>query len=67
VHGLKSPFGFLSSLATQQTGFPFFKSPRLKKVLAKGFDVIHYHNISLVGEPKILQYGKAVKLSMSTG
>src|SRR3972149_1258566 len=62
VHGLKSPFGFLSPLATQQTGYPFFKSSRIRKILQKGFDVIHYHNISLVGGPNILAYGKGVKL-----
>jgi glycosyltransferase involved in cell wall biosynthesis len=62
VHGLKSPFGFLSPLATQQTGFPLFKSTRIETILAKGFDVIHYHNISLIGGPKILEYGKAIKL-----
>ena len=61
VHGLKSRFGLLSPLATQQTGFPFFKSSRIKKILEKGFDVIHYHNISLVGGPKILEYGEGIK------
>lgn len=62
VHGLKSPFGFLSPMATQQTGIPFFKSSRIQEILRKGFDVIHYHNISLIGGPKILQYGQAIKL-----
>ena len=62
VHGLKSRFGFLSPLATQQTGFPLFKSDQLKRILEKGFDVIHYHNISLVGGPKILEYGHGIKL-----
>jgi glycosyltransferase involved in cell wall biosynthesis len=62
VHGLKSPFGFFSPMATQQTGFPFFKLTRIQKILEKGFDVIHYHNVSLVGGPKILQYGDAIKL-----
>jgi len=62
VHGLKSPFGLLSPVATQQTGFPFFKSARIRQILAKGFDVIHYHNISLVGGPKILEYGQGIKL-----
>jgi glycosyltransferase involved in cell wall biosynthesis len=61
VHGLKSSFGFLSPLATHQTGFPLFKSSPIKKILEKGFDVIHYHNISLFG-PKILEYGKGIKL-----
>jgi glycosyltransferase involved in cell wall biosynthesis len=62
VHGLKSPFGFLSPLATQQTGYPIFKSARIQQILEKGFDVIHYHNISLVGGPKVLEYGQGIKL-----
>jgi glycosyltransferase involved in cell wall biosynthesis len=61
VHGLRSGLGFLSPLATQQTGFPLFTSARIREVLERGFDVIHYHNISLVGGPKILEYGRAVK------
>jgi glycosyltransferase involved in cell wall biosynthesis len=61
VHGLRSSFGFLSPLATHQTGFPLFKSAHIQKILEKGFDVIHYHNISLFG-PKILEYGKGIKL-----
>jgi glycosyltransferase involved in cell wall biosynthesis len=62
VHGLKSKFGFLSPLATHQTGFPFFKSVGIHQILAKNFDVIHYHNISLVGGIKILEYGRGIKL-----
>ena len=62
VHGLKSPFGLLSPLATQQMGYPLFKSVRIQQILQQGFDVIHYHNISLVGGPKILQYGQGIKL-----
>src|SRR6185369_2208253 len=62
VHRLESPVGFLSPLATQQTGFPLFKSAQIRKILNRGFDVIHYHNISLVGGPKILEYGQAIKL-----
>ena len=62
VHRLKSPFGLLSPLATQQTGWPIFKSKGLIKIFEQPFDVIHYHNISLVGGPAVLQYGRAVKL-----
>lgn len=62
VHSLKSPVGFLSPLATQQTGRPFFKAARIRRILESGFDVIHYHNISLVGGPKVLEYGKGIKL-----
>lgn len=62
IHGLESPFGFLSPLATHQTGFPLFKSGSLRRIMEKGFDVIHYHNISLVGGPRILEYGRGIKL-----
>jgi glycosyltransferase involved in cell wall biosynthesis len=62
VHGLKSPFGLLSPLVTQQTGSPFFKSARIRQILETSFDVIHYHNISLVGGPTILTYGQGIKL-----
>lgn len=62
AHPLKSPVGFFSPLATHQTGRLIFKSSQVKEILANPFDVIHYHNISLVGGPEILQYGKGVKL-----
>jgi glycosyltransferase involved in cell wall biosynthesis len=62
VHRLRSPAGLLSPLSTQQTGYPVFKSSRLKDILSQPFDVIHYHNISLVGGPKILEYGCGIKL-----
>lgn len=62
VHGLKSGYGFLSPLATQQTGYPLFKSGRIRDILSGGFDVIHFHNISLVGGPKVLEYGSGIKL-----
>lgn len=62
VHRLHSPFGWLSPLATQQTGRPTFKSQKLSQIFEQPFDVIHYHNISLVGGPTVLKYGRAVKL-----
>lgn len=62
VHGLKSGFGFLSPLATQQTGYPLFKTGRMREILSSGFDVTHFHNISLVGGPKVIEYGSGIKL-----
>jgi glycosyltransferase involved in cell wall biosynthesis len=62
VHGLESRFGPLSPLATQQTGHPALKSGRIRQILDRGFDVIHYHNPSLVGGPKVLEWGRGVKL-----
>jgi len=62
VHGLRSPLGLLSPLLTHQTGLPLLKRRALRRILSRDFDVIHYHNISLVGGPRILFYGRAVKL-----
>ena len=61
VHALKSRAGFLSPLATQQTGQPWFKSQVKKLVESQHYDVIHFHNISLIG-PGALAYGDAIKL-----
>lgn len=62
VHTLSSPFGAMSPFATQQTGYPHFKTAAIKRILAKGFDVIHFHNISLVGGPRVLAFGQGIKL-----
>ena len=62
VYRLKSKAGFLSPLLTQQTGLPFFKGKKIKDLIReKGYDVIHYHNISLIGITS-LSYGNAIKL-----
>ena len=63
IHGLRSGVGMLSPLATYQTGYPLFKGRSIRSLLsAKRFDVIHFHNISLVGGQMVLRYGSAVKL-----
>ena len=63
VHRLKSKWPKLACLATQQTSHPIVHGKEIKRILAKGqYDVIHYHNISLVGGLGILAYGKAIKL-----
>jgi len=63
VHTLRSRFGALSPLVTQQFGVPGLKARRIRAILAAGdFDVIHFHNVSLVGGPGVLVYGDAVKL-----
>jgi glycosyltransferase involved in cell wall biosynthesis len=62
VYPMKSRAGFLSPLLTQQTGMPILKNHILKKKLNNnGYDVIHYHNMSLMGITA-LAYGQAVKL-----
>jgi glycosyltransferase involved in cell wall biosynthesis len=62
IHRLRSRLGRLSCLATQQLGWPVVHGRTIRRILAEGFDVIHYHNISLVGGPGILSYGQGVKL-----
>lgn len=59
VHRLKSRFGILSPLVTQQTGHPGLKYKRLSKLLDRDFDVVNFHNISLVGGPSVLQLSRA--------
>jgi len=55
VHALKSRWGMLSPLIAQQTGRTWPKIHEIRKLLlSKNFDVIHYHNISLLG-PEVLR------------
>ena len=62
VHALASRAGFLWPIAMQQTGGPAFASRRLRSLLDGDFDVIHFHNVSLMGGPGVLTYGRALKL-----
>ena len=56
VHTLESAAGPLSPLWTHQTGGPGPKAPELGRVLREGrFDVVHFHNISLVGGPGAIE------------
>lgn len=63
VHRLVSRLGALAVGLTQQTGHPVVHAATLRRLLDDGlFDVIHYHNLSLVGGPAALAYGHGVKL-----
>lgn len=63
VHGLRSALGAVAPLLTHQAGRPVVHGRRIRRFLEDGrFDVIHYHNISLVGGPGILSFGDAFKL-----
>ncbi len=62
VHALRSSAGPLSPLVTFLSGEPGLKSRELRCILAQDFDVIHWHNISLVGGPGALEWGAGVKL-----
>ncbi len=55
VHPLASAAGPLSPLATHQTGQPAFKAGPIARLLRRiRPDVIHFHNLSLIGGPGLL-------------
>lgn len=63
---LRSRLGRLSPLLTQQFGRPVVHGRRIARLLAQGrFEVINFHNISLVGGPGLLKYGQGLKLYMA--
>jgi glycosyltransferase involved in cell wall biosynthesis len=63
---LHSALGPLSPLLTQQTGHPVLKHRRLAETLAGGFDVVNFHNISLVGGPGVLALPAAGAIKLYT-
>lgn len=63
VHRLESPLRAASPLLTSVSGLPVLKRRRLAEVFdGEDFDVVHFHNVSLVGGPGVLRYGNGVKL-----
>ena len=63
---LRSNFPRLSILLTQQLGRPVVQGRAIKKVLEeREFDVIMFHNTSLVGGPGLFRYGRGLKLYMA--
>lgn len=64
---LESQAPKLSALLTQQAGRPVVHGRRLRRILARGrFDVVNFHNVSLVGGPALLRMAPdAVRLYMA--
>jgi glycosyltransferase involved in cell wall biosynthesis len=67
VVGLRSGAGIVSPLLTQQFGRPVLNADRIQSLLATGsYDVVNYHNVSLVGGPGLFRLGRnAVTLYMA--
>ena len=59
VTRLTSRFGLLSPLISQQTGRPGLKARALKSLFERPYDVVHFHNISLIGGPSVLKMSRA--------
>jgi glycosyltransferase involved in cell wall biosynthesis len=63
VIGLHSRLGALSPALAHQAGRPVAHARQLRQLLTDGgFDVVNFHNVSLVGGPNVLGYGDALKL-----
>jgi glycosyltransferase involved in cell wall biosynthesis len=62
VHALCSKASMFWPLSVQQLGSPTFESHTLRELLKGPYDVINFHNISLIGGPDLLYFGDAIKL-----
>ena len=63
---LRSGLSKLSVLLTQQTGRPVINDRGIRSFFEeREFDVINFHNISLIGGPGVLKYGDALTLYMA--
>ena len=60
LHDVKTPFGKISPLYSYTSGFLPFKREAMK-VFCQKYDLIHYHNVSLLG-PKVFDYGNSQKI-----
>ena len=66
VVSLRSGVGALSPLLTQQFGRPVVNGRKIARLLREGrFDVINFHNVSLIGGPGLLKYGNGLKVYMA--
>jgi glycosyltransferase involved in cell wall biosynthesis len=62
-HGLRTRWPKAAALSAHQLGSPAVYRRRLDELLHQGqYDVVHFHNISLMGGPGILRLGNGVKL-----
>ena len=62
VRTLRSPWRSLSPILTFMYGKPVLKKRTLNEIFEEDFDVIHWHNISLVSGPGGLGQGRGVRL-----
>jgi len=63
---LRSGLGTLSPFLTQQFGAPVVNGRQIARLLeSEAFDVVNFHNVSLIGGPGLLRLGSGVKLYMA--
>lgn len=54
---LSSAWGVVSPLVVQQTGRPMLRKHKLAQIIGAGFDVVNFHNASLIGGPGMFALG----------
>ena len=60
---VRGRLGQAAPVLTYLTGRPLLSRRSIQAVLERErFDVIHFHNVSLIGGPGVLSYGRAPKL-----
>ena len=63
---LRSRAPIVSTLLTQQFGRPVMNGSRIAELLEHGeFDVVNFHNVSLIGGPGLWKFGRGLKLHMA--
>jgi glycosyltransferase involved in cell wall biosynthesis len=62
VHTLRRRFQRSAALASYLGGRPAFYRSELAETLDAGFDVVNFHNVSLMGGPDVLRYGSGLKV-----
>jgi glycosyltransferase involved in cell wall biosynthesis len=60
IHRLRSRYSSLSSIVTQQTSRPGLNGFALRRILNQTFDVVNFHNISLIGGLETLPLSRAL-------
>ena len=61
--GLRSRLGTIAPLLTHQTGRPVVHGGRIRRILReREIDIVHFHNVSLVGGPGVLSAGDGLKV-----
>jgi glycosyltransferase involved in cell wall biosynthesis len=62
VEVLCLPDGLASLAGTYLSGRPLRSRGRLRRLLGGSFDVLHFHNPSLLGAPELLGFGEGLRL-----
>ncbi len=63
IYRMKSRWPRLSNLATHQLARPLVHGRRIRRILdERKPDVIHFHNVSLIGGPGVFAYGEGIKI-----